>query len=143
MTSAEFLTLFKPALEARLAADPDLSGVRVHLYQVNVSPPAVILIRSRVRHELDYTRAAMGPLTNEDVTIPGLIGTSSGDVQTAADQAAAIVAVMRAELAQNPPQVGGRTLEPIIDNVGWMPFPADNGGVTVDTEYDLTYTSST
>lgn len=139
MTSAAFVSMLKTQLEARFAADAAYADVAVHLYQVDVRAPAVVLIRDRIRHTVDYT--AMGKRRTENVTIPCLVGTTAATLQAAADRAEAIVREVADELRTNEPAVGVQSYNAKVSGVAWMPLPSDKGGTVVDAEFDITYTA--
>lgn len=139
MTSAAFVSLFKTQLETRFAANPTYSGVTVNIIYEDGTIPSVTLVRDRVRHDIEHM--AMRVKSDEGV-VPMLVRTS-GDVQAAADQAAAIVGEIGAELRDNPPQVGTHTLQARVTGVAWMPLLSDKLGVVCDCELDVTYQAMT
>ena len=138
MTSAAFVAALKPLLEARSGLVA--IGCAVHLtWTPDVTAPAIVLIRSRVSHEVEWTR--MGPKRTETGSIPGSVYTTAADVQTAANQATVILDEIAATITPALPSVGAGTWKAELGSIGWMAFPSDKGGYLIDAEYDITYTA--
>ena len=136
MTSAAFVAALKPLLEAR----GGLAGVTVHYtWTPDVTAPAIVLIRSRVTHEIEWTR--MGPKRTLTATVPGSVYTTAADVATAAAQAEAILTEIGAAITPASPAVGANMWKAELADVGWMAFPSDKGGYLIDAEYEITYTT--
>lgn len=137
MTSASFVADLKTLLAAR----PALAAVTIHdAWTRDVSSPAIVLVRARVRHDIDWT--AMGPIRWDNVTIPGLVVTSAVEIEDAAAEAETILAEIATQLLSAPPTVGAQTLKANLQTVGWLPYPSDKGGWMCDTEYDITYSAN-
>ncbi len=136
MTSAAFVAALKPLLEARAG----LAGVSVNIVEPEyIESPAIVLIRNRVPHEINYV--AMGLERTENVTVPGFVRTYKPTIQEAADQALAIISEIGIQVRDAPPQVGEQTQIANVARLAWLPVASDKGGWLCDAEYDLTYTS--
>lgn len=136
MTSAAYVAALKPLLEARLG----LAGVDVHLTEPDApKAPMIVLIRSRVAHEIDWI--AMGPKRTDQVTVPGRVWTVADAMQDAADQAMSICSEIGLAVKPASPSVGAQTRKAELSSIAWLPLLNDEGGWFVDAEFDITYIS--
>lgn len=137
MTSAAFVAALKPLLEAR----PGLAGVTVHLTDsADVTAPAIVLIRQRIRHEIEWI--AMGPKRTDVVTVPGYVVTNAATELAAADQALAILSEIGLQVVTAPPPVGAQTQKANLATIEWLLFLSDKGGWDCGANYEIEYVSN-
>lgn len=134
MTSAAYIAALKTLLEAR----PGLAGVAVHLTaDSDVVAPAILLVRSRITQETEWF--SMGPKRTVTSTIPGMVYTTAGTMQAAADALDVILTEIGSAITPALPAVGANMRKAELAEVAWQPFQSDKGGWIADAEFSIVY----
>jgi hypothetical protein len=138
---------FLAAFRAQLAARPGLAGVGVDLVPTadTSSIERIILIANRI--EGSQEDLAMN-VRRDRYRIPGQIDSFAADpdsdvaFQQALNRAGAILDELILELDDNTPQVGITTLDDLVTDIAYTPYPEGDGGWRCRCEFVATYSAA-